>query len=73
MWDGWHGTWHMGMMWLWGIPLLVLVVFAIKYLGGRDGGSSGRDESAEEILRQRYARGEIDEQTFERMLGELRR
>jgi putative membrane protein len=53
-----------------GIAVLVLAVVAIVYLVHRmnrsssDGG--GRGPSAEEVLRRRYAAGEIDEDEFHR-------
>jgi putative membrane protein len=59
-----------GALWIL-IPLLfaVLVWAAIKGTGTTKGSS----ESAEEILKRRYARGELDEETFRRMRDELRR
>jgi len=36
-------------------------------------GAPPRTNDAEEILRQRYARGEIDREEYESRLGELRR
>jgi putative membrane protein len=59
--------WGMGFFWL--VILVVLGLFVWRLLGPGSGTSS---TSAEEILRQRYARGEIDEQTFHRMMDELR-
>lgn len=74
-------TWwtHMGwMMILWligGILLVALVVWVLRSMGpggaGRPFGGTG-PEGAEEILRRRYARGEIDEQEYHRRLEELR-
>lgn len=67
------------MMFGWGLILVVvvLVVWAIsrgRGLWGGPGGSSGREEDrAEAILREQYARGAIDEETFRRRLNELRR
>jgi cytochrome c oxidase cbb3-type subunit 2 len=66
MMGGWG--WGLGMMvgWLFWIAVLVLVVVAIwRLLEGRGGTSRGRDESPLEILKRRYARGEIDRDEFE--------
>ena len=56
--------------------VLVLVVFAIIKVfpdwQDRVGLSSKREDSAEEILRQRFARGEIDAEEYERSLEVLR-
>lgn len=83
-WCPWCGD-HMG----WGgwgmmfggtltLVLVILVVWAISQGkwpgGGPDGGGSGRGEDrAEAVLREQYARGEIDEETYRRRLNELRR
>jgi putative membrane protein len=59
-------------MWLFWILLIVFVVVLVKALSG-SGSSSPRDhpESALEILKARYARGEIDEEEYERRRREL--
>jgi putative membrane protein len=80
-----HGDWSanmdmgigMGMglgvgMWLFWIAIIVVVVLAFKLLTNRTSGqSSTPTESALEILRKRYARGEIDSREYERMKNEL--
>lgn len=68
----WSIQWHAGHMAIWGIALIlgVLVVLALIRRGG---GPERRQESPEEILRRRYAAGEIDRETYERMLEDLRR
>lgn len=71
------GAWGWGMMFfmmLFWIAVLALVVWLIIRLtrdGGRRGVAGG--DRAEEVLRERYARGEIDRETYERMLDDLRR
>jgi putative membrane protein len=50
------------MLVFWGLVIAGLVV-GLRWLIGQ-GRSTGRDEALE-ILRQRYARGEIDKQEFE--------
>jgi putative membrane protein len=58
------------------VALIVLVVWVVSRLfpSGQHAGtgvSTGQAESAEEILRRRYAAGEIDTQTFQEMLAQL--
>jgi len=81
--DGW--MWHGGMGWGgWILITLMMVVFwaavmtaivlAVRHLSGghraQAGGSSSR--SAEDVLAERYARGEIDDDEFRRRLTLLR-
>jgi putative membrane protein len=65
------GTWML-------VPLLLWVVFfglvawgALRVFSVRQG--AGRADSAEEVLRERFARGEVDVETYERSLDTLRR
>ena len=70
----WNGAEHMGFMWLWwifGIALIVAIVWAIAQATSR--GDNNGSPSAEEILKRRYARGEIDENEYRRRLEDLRR
>jgi len=55
-----------GFMWFFWILLIVVVVWAVRAMSfaGRSGSDS--DKSPLEILRKRFARGEIDEEEFER-------
>lgn len=79
---GWNGWWMFPM----GMPILIVAVLvAVLYLifGARGYGSrQGRDidrpssdtgdsESAIEILRKRYAKGEIKQEEFEQMKKDL--
>jgi putative membrane protein len=73
---GWGGDWHMwGMWWFW---LLVVAVIGVviwllaRNAGRRNPGDSG-GESPEQTLKQRYARGEIDEQEYQHKLRQLER
>jgi putative membrane protein len=71
-----YGSGYMsGWMWIWGIVLLGLVVAAVIGLTsiGRAGASREPTESPDQILKRRYARGEIDRETYERMLEDLRK
>lgn len=74
---GWGG-WTMMFGWLLILVLVIVAVWAIaqgKWPGGerRRGGWGRGEDRAEAVLRERYARGEIDEETYRRMLAELRR
>ncbi len=64
---GWWGA-------LWSLFWLVLIVLAVYFLVRaltRPTGEAERRDAALEILRARYARGEIDKETFERMRRDL--
>jgi putative membrane protein len=62
----------MGMMWGGSLLLLVLIAVVIWLLIPKARTPSTRERSPEEILRQRYARGEIDQDEYERRLKGLR-
>ena len=67
-----------GGMWI-GLILLVLLIFLVGggiaatvwFLGQSSKQEPRRESDALEILRQRYARGEIDREEFEQMREEL--
>jgi putative membrane protein len=65
MW-GWWGVWGVGMMFLgflfW-VAVIVALVFGIRWLV-RQGRPEGSDRAVA-ILRERYARGEINREEFE--------
>jgi len=67
--DGWHGG---GMVMGFFMMILIvaiiagLIVLAVKWIGGdKRGGSGLSGREAEDILRERFARGEIDAAEFE--------
>ena len=64
---GWWGGFGMMLGWL---IVLVAVVALVWLLLRRSGGGSA--DRAEDVLRERYARGEIDDETYRRMRAELR-
>ena len=62
MWGAW-GFGMMIMMILFWVLIIVAVVLGIRWLMGQ--GKESRSDSAVEILRQRYARGEVNKEEFE--------
>ena len=77
MWPGgWYGMMFLGplMMLLLIAAVVVLVVLAVRWLSGTGGAAPRASQSrALEILKERFARGEIDKEEFEerrRVLGE---
>ncbi len=63
--------WLMVLWWVAGIIVLVLLV---RLVAGSTGGFSRRDdETPEQILKRRYARGEIDSEEYQHRLADLRR
>lgn len=56
-------------MWVLFLIVLVAVLFTAVKVAGSGGGAAG--ETALEILKKRYARGEIDKEEFERLKKDL--
>jgi len=66
------GWWGMGWIFIiifWGLVLLGLI-FLIRWLAGTLKASKG-EESALDILKKRYARGEINQEEFEQKKRDL--
>ena len=53
-------------MWLFWILLIAVIVWALKATAFSSGKAEGTDKSSLEILKARFARGEIDEEEYER-------
>ena len=70
--NGWMGG-GMGIgMWIFWIVLIVVVVLLVRaFANGRTPLPSPREETPLDILKARYARGEIDEEEFQRRRREL--
>jgi uncharacterized membrane protein len=61
------------LFWLVVLAVIVGALWLVLQAVQRRGDARQPMESAEEILRQRYARGEIDHEAFLRMLDDLKR
>ncbi len=76
--DGWmgtHGNWGwlgMGWMLIWGLVLIGLPALGLYAIATRSGGGGAPSDDALSELRQRYARGEIDDEEFETRRQQLR-
>ena len=68
---GW-GWWNMGWMMFWWWALGLALIAALFWFAFAGRGPLTRHETPEEILKRRYASGEIDRDTYQRMLGDLR-
>lgn len=58
-------------MWLFWILVIIGVVWLVKLMMGGGEGDSPPPRSALEILKERYARGEIDREEFEQKRRDL--
>lgn len=65
------GGFGMGFMWIFGVVIIVIVVvLAWSYLG-RKRGSENSGHSALDMLKQRYAKGEISKEEYEEKKKDL--
>jgi putative membrane protein len=70
MWGTGWGYWGWG-WWFW--VFWVAIFFVVIWLIAMAGGSSRNVAPEEQILRERYARGEITKEEFDRRIRDLRR
>lgn len=74
--SGWSHMFFGGLMMVifWG-GLILLIVLLVRWLGGpgapSTGAHQGAEQSALEILKKRYARGEIDKEEFQQRKRDL--
>ncbi|WP_334151453.1 SHOCT domain-containing protein [Hyphomicrobium sp.] len=68
MWGG-HGIFGGLMMVFFWALIIALIFLAVRGFSNRS--DTGTGQSATDVLRERYARGEIDEDEFERRLAKL--
>lgn len=69
MWGGGYGMWGGLMMVIFWALIIGLIFLAVRGFSNRTDTETG--QSAMDILRERYARGEIDEDEFERRRAKL--
>lgn len=69
-WDGWT-PWHMGGWLMMLLFWIAVIAFAVWMVRGMSGARSREEPTALEILKQRYARGEIDKTEFEQKKKDL--
>jgi len=69
-WMDWHwGGGFMMILW-WGL-ILIALIFLVKWILGQQARTQGKDNSALEILKRRYAQGEISKEEFEEKKKDL--
>ena len=66
----WHG-YGGGGMWIFWILIIIVLVWFVAFTTRRNNDSSGNEKSALDILKERYARGEIDREEFEQKRKDL--
>ena len=75
MMGGWAGGWGFGMvgMLLWWVLIILGIVLLTKWIfsGSAGRGERGSPDRSFEILKERYARGEIDKKEFEEKKRDL--
>lgn len=64
-----HGGGFIGIF-FW-IILLVAIIIAVRWLMDNKSSNAGQSDKALDILNQRYARGEIDQQEYEQKRREI--
>jgi len=69
----WGNQGFMGVfMWIFWIAVIVGIVFLVKWIVQQSKSGEGKsEESSLEILKKRYARGEIDKEEFEQKKKDL--
>jgi putative membrane protein len=67
----WHGFGG-GIMWIFWILIILALIWFVAFATRRGGISPGSEKSAQEILKERYARGEIDRDEFEQKQKDLK-
>jgi putative membrane protein len=71
---GWGGGWQFFgvlQMLLWSVPIILGVVVLVKWLSSAKRDAPSLADRALEILRERYARGEIDKDEFDKRKRDL--
>ena len=71
MWDNVGMGFGGPFMWLFWIFLVIVIVWALKAVMGNSNSPPEMQKPALDILKERYAKGEIDEQEFEQKRKDL--
>jgi len=66
----WHGSGG-GMMGIFWILIIVVLIWFLAFANRRGSGMTGQEKSALEILKERYAKGEIDRDEFKQKRDDL--
>lgn len=72
MYEGFGMGFGGGFMWIFWILIIALSILAVRYAGSR-GDDEPRRQSPREVLDERFARGEIEEDEYRRRRQELER
>lgn len=70
-WGDYVWGWGMGFGWLVMIGFWVIVILGVVFLVRALSGGAGKGETPLDILKKRYARGEITREEFEKMKTDL--
>jgi len=62
-----------GFMWILWILIIVFIIWAVKSTVMTNSSGQSNDETPQDILKKRFARGEIDEAEYERRRKELQK
>lgn len=68
---GWTMGIHMISMVLFWILIILGIVVLVRWIGGSSSGAASTSRTALDILKERYARGEIDRHEFEEKKHDL--
>ena len=71
--DGYGMAWFGFMHLVWWLALVGGAAMLVRWISRGRGRSLGGEDRAEGILRERFARGEIDRSEYDERLGHLRR
>ncbi len=72
-WNDWGHMGNMGWMWIVWIGVIVGIILLVRGLVTSSPGGIGERETPEQVLKRRYAKGEIEKQEYEQKLEDLRR
>jgi len=68
------GGWWMGGMWIfWIVIIAACIYFVTRFAQGFGPREGSPNDTAEKLLKERYARGEISREEYEEKLADLRR